>query len=658
MMLRRRTLLISTAAAAMLLVIFQAMLRLVYGREQGEAFVLSAIVAAACPLCCLLIAQLMERTVRARLAGLDKSIRQIKGGEGERLSISDDDEIATLAGTVNKLLDALQEADRELELSENRYQSLLAGLPVGVCRISTGPDSRFINFNPAVTRMFAAGSRDGMMKARPVDLLADKRDVTRLWSRLRRHGEISQVEIPLTRMDGTVFWARVSARIVRTERASPDDLDVCIENISDLRDAQAALEQAERASRAKSESLANMSHEIRTPLTSILGYADLLMDADQSPSERLNCLHTIRRNGEHLLSILNDILDLSKIEAGCMLLDVIACSPHEIASEVDLLLRRRMTDKNLSLETRYNGPIPRTIRTDPTRLRQILINLVGNAIKFTRSGEVRIEMGMATAPNDPKPQLSFSVIDTGIGMSPEQVQRLFRPFVQAEASTTRHFGGTGLGLTISKRLAEALGGQITVQSTPGRGSTFTVTVATGPLDDVEMVEIEPTSTESDIGSISLSVPKTLRLAGRVLLAEDGLDNQHLVTCLLKKVGLSVTVCDNGKLACEQAQEALAAGDPFDLILMDMQMPVMNGYEATAELRSQGYRGPIVALTASAMRSDREECGRIGCDDFLSKPIERAHLIRTVARYTRPSLDEPDTSAAPVGGGHQATLLRT
>jgi len=427
-----------------------------------------------------------------------------------------------------------------------------------------------------------------------------------------------------------------------------------------------AKEAAERANLAKSESLASMSHEIRTPLTSILGYADLLMDADQSPSERLNCLHTIRRNGEHLLNILNDILDLSKIEAGRLVLDMANASPHEVLKEVYLLLRQRAQDKNLSLETRHVGRIPRSIRTDATRLRQILINLVGNAIKFTREGSICIEVSMADAPDAARPRIQFAIIDTGIGMSPQQIAKLFSPFVQAEASTTRQYGGTGLGLTISRRLAQALGGDISVESNVGKGSKFIVAIETGPLAGVEMLDSTQASVETAVALQPNTELKNVRLTGRVLLADDGLDNQHLVSCMLRKVGLSVTVCENGRIACDRALDAQAAGQPFDLILMDMQMPVLDGYDATVQLRRQGYMHPIVALTANAMQGDRDKCRAVGCDDFLSKPIERAKLITTVASFCRPESPpkppaavghEPHPPAGPGDPGYHTRLVR-
>ena len=276
--------------------------------------------------------------------------------------------------------------------------------------------------------------------------------------------------------------------------------------------------------------------------------------------------------------------------------------------------------------------MPETIQSDPTRLRQILINLVGNAVKFTETGRIQLIMRLQDA-NSSNPKLKFDVIDTGIGMSEEQAEKLFQPFTQADSSTTRQFGGTGLGLSISKRLAMQLGGDVSVTSKPGQGSTFSVTVTTGSLEGVRMLE---NPTESSLKSRART-PQTPRrdqqkLSCRILLAEDGPDNQRLISFILKKAGAEVTVAKNGRIAVETALIAESEGTPFDVILMDMQMPVLDGYDATRQLRKAGYSKPIIALTAHAMNSDRQKCLKAGCDDFASKPIEREKLIQLIAEH--------------------------
>ena len=403
---------------------------------------------------------------------------------------------------------------------------------------------------------------------------------------------------------------------------------------------------AEAATRAKSEFLANMSHEIRTPMTAILGYADILAGSLQHP-EHLEAVNTIRRNGDHLLEIINGILDLSKIEAGKLQLERVTCAPSAILADVVSLMRVRADAKRLALKLEYAGPCPETILTDPTRLRQILINLVGNAIKFTETGEVRI-VARLIDHDSPKPRLACEVVDTGVGMTPQQVDGLFQPFQQADGSTSRNFGGTGLGLAISKRLAKMLGGDISVSSEPDTGSTFTVTIDTGPLSGVTMLDrpSEAVATPAPTHSNNRLRGSQALLNCRILLAEDGPDNQRLIAFLLKKAGAEVSLAENGQVAYDEALAARARDGPFDVILMDMQMPVMDGYEATRRLREADYLGPIVALTAHAMAEDRQQCLDAGCDDYATKPIDRDRLINMMVRFAEKRADKSSVPQRP------------
>ena len=384
-------------------------------------------------------------------------------------------------------------------------------------------------------------------------------------------------------------------------------------------------------SKAKTEFLANMSHEIRTPMTAILGFADVLLveeGIETAPPERIDALQTIKRNGEHLLEIINDILDLSKIEASCLAVERIRFSPAKIVADVVSLMRIRSEAKHLDLHVAYCGLIPETIESDPTRLRQILINLVGNAIKFTDEGRVDIRVRLCDTNADQRP-IEFAVVDTGMGMTNEQVSRLFRPFTQADASTTRKFGGSGLGLSITKRLAEMLGGQITAESEAGVGSKFTATIATGSLSGVQLIEPSAPRPPHLVPKSGAESQKSA-LNCRILLAEDGVDNQRLISFVLKKAGADVSIVDNGQAAMERALEARAAGHSFDVILMDIQMPIMDGYSATARLRAEGYGGAIVGLTAHTMSGDREKCLAAGCDEYAVKPIDRAKLVAMIS----------------------------
>jgi CheY-like chemotaxis protein len=400
----------------------------------------------------------------------------------------------------------------------------------------------------------------------------------------------------------------------------------------------AANEQAQDASRAKSAFLANMSHEIRTPMTAILGFGDAMAEPGMSESEKLNAVQTIRRNGRHLLQLLNDILDFSKIEAGRLEVERVPCQPRHILSDVAALLASRAEDKGLAVRIGNDGPIPETIVSDPTRLKQALVNLVGNAIKFTSRGQVHL-----VSPCDrDKRLLSFQIIDQGIGMSPEEAARLFRPFTQADVSTTRQFGGTGLGLVITRSIARMLGGDVTVTSALGVGSTFTLTVATGPLEGVPMVHTaDPIPAQPEPPADSTALP---RIGGRVLLVEDGLDNQRLLSMFLRKAGAEIELAMNGQEGMEKALAAFTRGEPFGVVLMDMQMPIMDGYIATRELRKRGYAGQIIALTAHAMKGELEKCLDAGCDYYLSKPVNREIFVREVAaRIGRPSAKALTTS---------------
>jgi signal transduction histidine kinase/DNA-binding response OmpR family regulator len=382
-----------------------------------------------------------------------------------------------------------------------------------------------------------------------------------------------------------------------------------------------AKERAEAASQAKSSFLANMSHEIRTPLNAILGFADLLRSTDRNDEvERQDFLETIHRSGEHLLTLVNDILDLTKIEAGQMDYEKLSFSPHQIIAEVMSVMRARAHGKGLAMEYHWYGAIPETINSDPARFRQLLLNLVGNAVKFTEKGAVQAVARL----DQERCELTVDIIDTGIGIPAGVCESIFKPFTQADSSVTRRFGGTGLGLSISRHIASGLGGRIAVQSEVGKGSTFSVTIATGPLQGIRLLD-HPVS---DIVTSPRSEPPRHRnrLDGRsILVVDDGETNRKLIRLVLSRAGAEVTLAENGL-------EAVAIGreQDFDMILMDMQMPLMDGYTAAERLREAGCQRPIVALTAHAMRGDADRCLAAGCSDYLTKPINPERLIEKIS----------------------------
>ena len=418
-----------------------------------------------------------------------------------------------------------------------------------------------------------------------------------------------------------------------------------------------ARNEADAASRSKTEFLANMSHEIRTPMTAILGYVDLLADhGDSAPNapSREEAVETIRRNARHLLSLINDVLDLSKVEAGQMHMDRQRVRTLDLVQDALRLMDDRARQKGLALRLILDGDVPDTISTDPTRLRQVLINLLDNAVKFTDQGAVTLTL---RRPDLQSGMVAFEVADTGIGMTPEQLSRLYQPFMQADMSTTRRYGGTGLGLAITRRCVDILGGTIAVRSAPGSGTSFTFTIDAGDLQGVQPARLRSGESAAGEGG-PLRLPSAVRqpLSGvRVLLAEDGLDNQRLIRFHLERAGARVDVVDNGAKAVERVQDSSRL-ERHDVVLMDMQMPVMDGYEAVRRLVAAGERVPIIALTAHAMPGDREKCVEAGCHDYLCKPVDARALIAAIRHAIAPGATEctvmrrPETFTGEFPGG--------
>ncbi len=384
---------------------------------------------------------------------------------------------------------------------------------------------------------------------------------------------------------------------------------------------QEVCQATEAANRAKSEFLANMSHEIRTPLNAILGFTELLLKGADGGNEadRADFLETIHNSGLHLMELINDILDLSKIEAGRMDIEHIACEPLGVVQTVLALLRSRAEEQKVQLTWQSQDGVPATIATDPVRLKQLLMNLLSNAVKFTPGGTVHVVL----RPAGPS-KLAFDVIDSGVGIPPDKLDAIFDAFVQADNSVTRQYGGTGLGLPISRRIARALGGDLVVHSELGKGSTFTATIEAVPCRGA--AESTSPTAQAQVPSDDPAGDANVLQGKRMLVVDDGPSNRKLIRLVLRRAGVEVEMAEDGQQAVD-----LAAAQSFDLILMDMQMPVMDGYTATRELRRRGLTIPILALTAHAMREDQAKCLEAGCSGYLPKPVQQDFLLAELAR---------------------------
>ncbi|MDR2756192.1 MAG: response regulator [Planctomycetaceae bacterium] len=415
---------------------------------------------------------------------------------------------------------------------------------------------------------------------------------------------------------------------------------------------------AESASRAKSHFLANISHEIRTPMNAVLGFVDIIgrkLMQRCLPEEREQCrksLAQISYNGNDLLTIINDILEFSKADNEQQIkIEMVPVSPAQLIEDIVTILKSRMENKSVVLTVSNNGQVPNFILSDPMRIRQILTNLIGNAIKFTEKGTVHVEYGIENASTILSPVMKdtiimsdtelpvtqeplkhilyFEVSDTGIGIAKKDLANIFQPFSQGDSSLTRRYGGTGLGLSVSKRIAELLGGDITVSSTFGQGSIFTFAfqVLTGKKEtDFPGFSILPSK------QAEFEPPQPLLKGYRILVVEDGKVNQLVISSQLTEAGAEIVLAENGQIGIDKIKEMASLGMPFDIVLMDMQMPVMDGYKATALLRSQGYTRPIIAITAHALYGDREKTLEAGCDEYLAKPINREKLITMILTF--------------------------
>lgn len=516
--------------------------------------------------------------------------------------------------------------------SLRRYRNLADAIPHIVLRAR--PDGDLEYNNHLWTEYTGMSMNDSLgMGWQSAIYPEDLQGVLSLWYRAMRKRSRYEAECRIRRYDGVYRWHWVMAE---PELDDHGRVMAWLGTCTDIHDRKTfedqlreAQKRAESANHAKTQFLANMSHEIRTPLNAIMGFTELLLDPQISVEEKHKSVAIVRRNCHGLMKIVDEILDISKVEAGGLLLEEVEVQLIDLVNEVRALMAGQADKKGIGLEFVLTSRLPTVVVTDPTRLRQILLNMIGNAIKFTREGRVVVDLSHVP-DSEGNLFLCFRVIDTGVGIEKRAADRLFQPFSQADTSTTRIFGGTGLGLALARKLARALGGDVRlVSSEPGRGSTFEVRIS---------VEV-PAHSEwtSERLSEDLHAPDpvdlkgTERLAGkRILLVEDAEDNQFLIKQFLNRTGAIIETANNGR---EGIQKALK-GD-FHLVLMDIQMPLIDGYQATVELREAGYDRPIIALTAHALNEEREHCLRVGCNSHLTKPISRRQLIDTLLEFSSP-----------------------
>jgi PAS domain S-box-containing protein len=529
-----------------------------------------------------------------------------------------------------------RKAEQAIEQSERRYRSLVETAGVVIWMLSA--KGTITSLNPQFEAITGWAEQDWVGRALSELVHPDDRALVERLVESARSGEatpITEVRILSSKGEWRVFELLSMAKFDDGPSAGVSGI---ARDVTELRKAEEALQyteavskakdDAERADRAKSEFLANISHEIRTPMSAILGFVDILLGDDhvrELPPERIDDLLIIRQNGNHLVGLVNEILELSEIEAGKLRIGLSTCAPDEVASELLSTMRVQAAAKNLALRLDVTAGVPDEIQTDVVRLRQILMNLLNNAIKFTERGEVCLRL-LATHGESGADTIHFEVIDSGVGLTAEEIARLFEPFSRPG---NRDPDGTGLGLAICRKLAERLGGQVTVNSKKGQGSTFVLHLPVRPRDD-----LAPSTQDTVHASVAEPLPSRIDpsdpLDAHILLVEDNPALQRLTSLYMQKLGASVVVASNGREALELTSSATKSAQPFDVILMDMQMPVLDGYEATRQLRASGYRGTIIALTAYAMANDRQECLDLGCDEHLSKPIDWLRLRAVIA----------------------------
>ena len=531
------------------------------------------------------------------------------------------DELCSLSRSFSKMQQAINEKINYMHEAQQKYQSIFENAVEGIFQISL--KGQFLSANPSMAKILGYDYPEELIRLsqdNSVDFIQEE-DRKLLSSILQKHGKVTNFETQIVQKDHSLKWCAVMARIVKDHSGKATYIEGSIVDISERIERHRAEQErktAEAASNAKSEFLANMSHEIRTPMNGIMGMAELLLMSDLSSLQK-DYVESITTSADSLLRILNDILDYSKIEAGKLIIESVSFNLRNTLEQIGHLMSAQAQHKDINIIVDYPKDLPSFVTGDPTRIRQVIVNLTNNAIKFTEKGHVLIRAQKGKKEENPH-RFLFEVIDTGIGISRENQDKIFHKFTQADESTTRQYGGTGLGLSICKKLIGLMGGEISVKSTINKGTTFYFTL------DLPFAESASISEEDD-----LHVQADGFHHMKILLVEDNMMNQKVTKALLNRMGCSVMIAANGLIALDILEK-----EAFDLIFMDGNMPEMDGFQTTQNIRQQerlkNRHTPIVAMTALAMTGDRKKCIESGMDDYISKPITKQAIMKMLYKY--------------------------